>query len=138
MAEDELEVRTGIPLLVSVVHGTVESAGVQRNLPSVIEGPSLPELFGRCSFPRVLALHHTRWTLGGTRICLIVTGGYDVHPSVDSCGRIVESVDPASSILEKYMVDTNVSVSDGGTGTDPILTLKFTSLQLGTRAVFER
>ena len=36
------------------------------------------------------------------------------------------------------MAVTDVSVSDGGTGTDPFLTVKFTSLQLGTRAEFER
>ena len=50
----------------------------------------------------------------------------------------MESVDPAISIPDKHMAVTDVSVCDDGTGTDPILTVKFTGLQLGTLAVFER
>ena len=133
-------------LRVTVLRGIVESAGVQENLPNVLE----------CLFiPRVASCMVPPWTGGGTRICLIVTDGNNFHSSsqpwssprrtmstalvgfVWSSPKVDVHVDELWEALtlqarnpEMYVAITEVSASDDGTETGPILTVKFTGLQL--------
>ena len=136
-------------LRVTVLRGTVERPGVQENLPNVFECHS-----------QSCQLHGTRWTGGGTRICLIVTDGNNVHfpshplssprrtlstalvgfvwssPKVDvHVDELWDALTLQARNLEKYVAVTDVSVSDDGTEADRILTIKFPGLQLV--AVFE-